>query len=73
MAPLLTAEAAAEKTLAALDKVGRDIRRAMLSALPCASEQYLTISMPGHVIDTKRGGEYLTPSFLPSLPACASY
>lgn len=57
MATLLDPKAAAEQSIDALDKVGRDIRRAILSALPCASDQYLTISMPGRVVDTKRGGE----------------
>lgn len=41
----------------AIDNIGRDLRNAILKALPCAYEQYVTISIPGRVIDTKVGGE----------------
>jgi hypothetical protein len=37
------------------DKVAQTIRGAIIASLPCAFEQFVTISMPGQIIDTRPG------------------
>lgn len=37
------------------DKVSQIIRGAIIASLPCAFEQFITISIPGQIIDTTPG------------------
>ncbi|KAH8145972.1 uncharacterized protein LAJ45_09894 [Morchella importuna] len=47
------------------DKVSQIIRGAIIASLPCAFEQFITISIPGQIIDTTPGKAYV-PSARPS-------
>ncbi|KAH8144641.1 uncharacterized protein LAJ45_11350 [Morchella importuna] len=42
-----------------LGKLALQIRKAIVASLPTARDQFLTISMPGRIIDTTPGGEFV--------------
>jgi hypothetical protein len=42
-----------------LQRFNLSLRKALLAKFPCAYEQYVCISIPGIVIDTKKGGRYV--------------
>ncbi|KAK0664521.1 hypothetical protein QBC41DRAFT_233719 [Cercophora samala] len=41
-------------------RMSRSLREAVAASMPCASEQYVTISMPGLVIDTSSSSPYIS-------------
>jgi hypothetical protein len=47
---------AAEESVQTLARINKQLREAILASFPCAHEQYVTISMPGTIIDTRLGG-----------------
>lgn len=51
LAKLMTGNDTAQQ----FDKVAQIIRGAIIALLPCAFEQFVTISMPGQIIDTTPG------------------
>jgi hypothetical protein len=48
-----------DENIDTLSRVNTQLREAVLACFPCAYEQYVTIQMPGTIIDTKLGGTYL--------------
>lgn len=48
-----------DDVVAMMDSISKKLREAVLRTLPCAFEQYVTISIPGQVIDTSVGGRYV--------------
>ena len=46
----------ADQRLKLLAKINTQLREAVLACFPCAYEQYVTIQIPGTVIDTRLGG-----------------
>ncbi|KAJ6031762.1 hypothetical protein N7540_002494 [Penicillium herquei] len=46
-------------SLQMLERINVQLRGCLLASFPCAYEQYVCISMPGTIIDTRRGGSYL--------------
>lgn len=40
-----------------LGNLALQIRKAIIAALPTARDQFLTVSIPGRIIDTTPGGE----------------
>jgi hypothetical protein len=47
---------AGEESVKTLARINKQLREAVLASFPCAYEQYVTISMPGTIIDTRLGG-----------------
>jgi hypothetical protein len=47
------------KALKMLQTFNMNLREALLAKFPCADEQYLCLSLPGTVIDTRPGGRYV--------------
>jgi hypothetical protein len=52
----MSKEQAAE-AVETLGYISKKLREAISATLPCAQEQYLTISIPGLVIDTRDDGK----------------
>ena len=50
-----------EESIKMLTKINTQLREAVLACFPCAYEQYVTIQMPGTIIDTTLGGRYIVP------------
>lgn len=48
-----------DQNIEILARVNTQLRKAVLACFPCAYEQYVTIQMPGTIIDTRLGGAYL--------------
>ncbi|GIJ92596.1 hypothetical protein Asppvi_001874 [Aspergillus pseudoviridinutans] len=48
-----------DKSVKMLERINKQLRGAVLASFPCAFEQYVCISMPGTIIDTRLGGSYL--------------
>ena len=42
-----------------LGRINTQLREAVLACFPSTYEQYVTIQMPGTIIDTRLGGSYL--------------
>ena len=49
----------ADQSIKMLARINTQLREAVLACFPCAYEQYVTIQMPGTIIDTRLGGRYL--------------
>lgn len=45
------------KSLEMLERFNANIREAISKNFPCAFEQYVCISVPGTVVDTRQGGK----------------
>ena len=45
-----------DQSLELLAKINTQLREAVLACFPCAYEQYITIQIPGTIIDTRLGG-----------------
>ncbi|RSL69668.1 hypothetical protein CEP54_002196 [Fusarium duplospermum] len=43
-----------------MENISTKLREAIIKSMPCAFEQYLTISIPGQVIDTSDGGTFVS-------------
>ncbi|RTE77465.1 hypothetical protein BHE90_008072 [Fusarium euwallaceae] len=43
-----------------MENISTKLREAIIKSMPCAFEQYLTISIPGQVIDTTDGGSFVS-------------
>ena len=50
---------ASDLSIDMLARINTQLRKAVLACFPCAYEQYVTIQMPGTIIDTRLGGSYL--------------
>ncbi|KAI1340032.1 hypothetical protein F5Y15DRAFT_415460 [Xylariaceae sp. FL0016] len=42
-----------------LARINMQLRKAILASFPAAYEQYVTVQMPGTIIDTRQGGSYV--------------
>ena len=45
-----------EQSIQMLARINKQLRGAVSACFPCAYEQYITIQMPGTIIDTRLGG-----------------
>jgi hypothetical protein len=45
-----------DKALDMLERFNLNLRKAILANFPCAYEQYVCLSLPGTMIDTREGG-----------------
>ena len=45
-----------DESIKLLAKINKQLREAVLACFPCAFEQYVTIQIPGTIIDTRLGG-----------------
>jgi hypothetical protein len=45
-----------DDSLNTLKRINQKLREAVVASFPCAYEQYVTISIPGTIIDTRLGG-----------------
>jgi hypothetical protein len=45
-----------DKALDMLERFNLSLRKTILANFPCAYEQYVCLSLPGTVIDTREGG-----------------
>ncbi|RSM04006.1 hypothetical protein CDV31_010196 [Fusarium ambrosium] len=50
----------ANETIDMMNNISTKLREAIIKSMPCAFEQYLTISIPGQVIDTTDGGSFVS-------------
>jgi hypothetical protein len=50
-----------DKALKFLEDLNASLRSAILKHFPCAYEQYVCISIPGTVIDTRENGRFVLP------------
>ncbi|KAJ3542808.1 hypothetical protein NM208_g3894 [Fusarium decemcellulare] len=48
-----------DKNIETLGRINTQLRQAIQACFPCAYEQYVTIQIPGTIIDTRLGGSYL--------------
>jgi hypothetical protein len=48
--------AAEDDSINTLKRLNSKLREAVLASFPCAYEQYVTIQIPGTIIDTRLGG-----------------
>ncbi|RSL93925.1 hypothetical protein CEP52_012953 [Fusarium oligoseptatum] len=53
----------ANETIDMMNNISTKLREAIIKSMPCAFEQYLTVSVPGQVLDTTVGGRQV-PSFV---------
>ncbi|RMJ15731.1 hypothetical protein CDV36_004566 [Fusarium kuroshium] len=50
----------ANETIDMMNNISTKLREVIIKSMPCAFEQYLTISIPGQVIDTTDGGSFVS-------------
>lgn len=49
-----------DENIDTLARINAQIRQAVLDCFPCANEEFVTIQMPGAIIDTRLGGSYVS-------------